>query len=164
VGVQELHGEYSINGGAFTTAAGTVRAGDQVRVQHTSAVAGLSAMDTTLTVGGVSATFRSRTGSADTTPAGFAFVDVTGARRGKQVTSYAVYPADFNTPVAITLSGAGAQYQLNNVGWTSAAGTVRPGDRVTLRLTASATANATVSTTVTVGGVSDTWNVTSGTK
>lgn len=54
-------GSYSINGGAFTTAAGTVNNGDTVQVQHTSSASFSTATNTTLTIGGVSDTFTSTT-------------------------------------------------------------------------------------------------------
>ena len=54
-------GEYSINGGAFTSAAGTVTNGQQVRVRHTSSGANSASVNTTLTIGGVSDTFTSTT-------------------------------------------------------------------------------------------------------
>jgi hypothetical protein len=152
-------GSYSVNGGAFTTQAGTVRNGDQVRVQHTSASSALASVATTLTIGGVSGTFTSQTSSVDTTPAGFVFHDVLDARRGKQVTSAAVTVTEFNAPVAISITGAGASYAINSGAYTTAPGTIRSGDRVTLRLIASPAAYATVSTTLTVGGTSDTWDV-----
>jgi len=54
-------GTYSINGGAFTAAAGTVVNGDQVRARHTSSASYLTATNTLVTIGGVSDTFTSTT-------------------------------------------------------------------------------------------------------
>ena len=54
---------YSINNGPFTTAPGTARNGDRVRVQHTSLGAGGHAVATTLKVGEKTATFTTRTAS-----------------------------------------------------------------------------------------------------
>lgn len=54
-------GTYSINGTAFTASAGTVVNGDQVQARHTSSASYLTATDTTVTIGGVSDTFRSIT-------------------------------------------------------------------------------------------------------
>lgn len=56
-------GEYSINGGAYTSTAGTVRNNETVTVRHTSfSVAGHDVI-TTLTIGAQSATFKSTTGA-----------------------------------------------------------------------------------------------------
>lgn len=54
-------GTYSINGAAFTASAGTVVNGDQVQARHTSSASYLTATNTTVTIGGVSDTFRSIT-------------------------------------------------------------------------------------------------------
>ncbi len=54
-------GLYSIDGGAFTSTAGTVADGSQVRVRHTSSAAPGTAVDTVLNVGGVTDTFTSTT-------------------------------------------------------------------------------------------------------
>jgi hypothetical protein len=67
-----VDGTYSINGGAFTSDAGSVSPGDSVRVRHTSHADASTAVDTVLTIGGVSDTFTSVTadagGTASTAP------------------------------------------------------------------------------------------------
>lgn len=50
-------GEYSVNGGAFTSASGTVNAGDSVKVRVLSSASYLTDTSTTLTIDGQSATF-----------------------------------------------------------------------------------------------------------
>jgi hypothetical protein len=59
-------GSYSINGGAFTSAPGTVQNGDTVRVRHTTSAALNTTTNTTLTIGGVSAVFTSVTFASNT--------------------------------------------------------------------------------------------------
>jgi hypothetical protein len=59
-------GSYSINGAAFTTSAGTVVLGDQVRAQHVSSASNATATNTAVTIGGVSDTFTSTTDSSAT--------------------------------------------------------------------------------------------------
>lgn len=54
-------GTYSKNGGAYGSAAGTARNGDKFRVRHTASASAATAVNTTLTVGGVSDQFRSTT-------------------------------------------------------------------------------------------------------
>ncbi|AVP95726.1 hypothetical protein C7S18_00295 [Ahniella affigens] len=157
-------GSYAINSGAFVTTAGTVNAGDQVRVRVTTAAAANTAVNATLTIGGVSANFTATTGSVDTTPNVFAFTDVVDARRGKSVTSASVTVNGINASVPITVSGAGVKYSKNGGTFTSNAGTVANGDQIRLQLTASANANTTVNAIATVGGISDTWSVTTGTR
>jgi len=54
-------GEYSINGGAWVTSAGTVNAGDTVQVRHTTSGAYATTVNTTLVVSGYSDTFTTTT-------------------------------------------------------------------------------------------------------
>lgn len=58
------NGEYSINGGAWTSAAGTIGNGDTVQVRHTSSASNSTQTTSTLTIGGVSGLFRSTTEAA----------------------------------------------------------------------------------------------------
>ena len=62
-------GTYSKNGGTYTSSDGTCVNGDTFRVQHTSSSSNSTAVNTTLTIGGVSDTFTSTTlaGSGGTT-------------------------------------------------------------------------------------------------
>ena len=55
------NGEYSINGGDYTNAVGTVANNDTVTVRHTSSANYATITDTTLSIGGVSDTFSSTT-------------------------------------------------------------------------------------------------------
>lgn len=54
-------GTYSRNGGAYTAAAGLAYPGDIFTVRHTSSASGQTAVNTVLTIGGVSDTFTSTT-------------------------------------------------------------------------------------------------------
>lgn len=152
-------GSYSINGGAFTTAAGTVNAGDQVRVQHLSSSAANAAVNTVLTVGGVSDTFTSTTGGIDNTPNTFAFVDTTG-KKNKAVTSQPVTISGINVAVPVSVSGGGARWSKNGGAFTTAAGTVSNGDVVRLQVVAPSSVGAKVDVVVNIAGSTDTWTVT----
>ncbi|MEM6730006.1 MAG: hypothetical protein AAF658_00535 [Myxococcota bacterium] len=57
-------GEYSIDGGAFTSAAGTINNNQTVAVRHTSSASINTSTNTTLSVGNVSDTFTSTTADA----------------------------------------------------------------------------------------------------
>lgn len=59
-----IGGTFSINGGAFSSTTTTVTQGDKIQVQHTSSSTESAAVDTVLTIGGVSDTFTSITGVA----------------------------------------------------------------------------------------------------
>lgn len=54
-------GEYSINGGAYTSAAGTVSVGNTVRARVTASASFLTAANVTVTIGGVGDTFTATT-------------------------------------------------------------------------------------------------------
>lgn len=68
-------GQYSVNGGAFASSPGTVENGDQVRVRHTASAMYSATVGTTVTIGGVSAIFRSRTKPNPDVAAGFVDYD-----------------------------------------------------------------------------------------
>ena len=57
-------GTYSKNSGAYVSTAGTAQNGDTFSVRHTSSASNSTAVDTTLTIGGVSDTFTSTTAAA----------------------------------------------------------------------------------------------------
>ncbi|HEX5755556.1 MAG TPA: hypothetical protein VFY12_04310, partial [Arenimonas sp.] len=160
--ISVVGGSYSINSGPFTTAPGTVVWLDEIRVRHTAAADAHSTVDTVLTVGGVSDTFSSTTGSTDTTPMAYTFVDVSGAKRNRYIYSSPVTVSGINATTPISVSGGSARYSINGGSYTSAAGTVRAGDQVRLEMRSSSASYSTVSTTVTIGGISDSWSVRTG--
>lgn len=103
----------------------------------------------------------------DTVPNAFAFTDTTGAAVSSVVTSSAVPILGFQrrTPISVT----GGEYRILNsiIGdavmqdWGSAPGFVEnPFYKVQLRGTSSASNSTATNVTVTIGGVSDTWSIT----
>lgn len=61
-------GEYQIDGGAWTSSAGTVTVGQTVKVRHTTSASNSTATNTVLTIGGVSDTFTTTTASGEVPP------------------------------------------------------------------------------------------------
>lgn len=61
-------GEYSVNGGAYTSTSGTVVAGDTVKVRHTASASNSTPTNTVLTIGGISDTFTTITVPAPAGP------------------------------------------------------------------------------------------------
>ena len=155
---------YSINGGAFTSVAGTVTNGQTVQVRHTSSASFSTATDTILTVGGVSDTFTSTTAAQDTMPNTFTFVDQSGpaVNPGTTITSAAVTIGGINSPAAISVSGAASsEYSVGcTATFTSSAGTITSGQTVCVRHTSSASFSTATDTILTIGGVSDTFTST----
>ena len=154
--------EFSIDDGAnWTSSATTVASGAKVKVRLTSSATGGAKHSATLTIGGVSDTWDVTTAS-DTAPDAFSFTDQTGVQGGQTVTSDAVTVAGINAAAAISVSGDGnPEFSIDDgANWMSSATTVASGAKVKVRLTSSATGGAKHSATLTIGGVSDTWDVT----
>jgi len=150
-------GEYSKNGGGYTSSTGTVVNGDTVKVRQTSSASGGVQTNCTLTIGGVSDTFNVTT-NTDTTPNAFTFVDQTGVAVSTAIESAAITVAGINSPATISVTGG--EYNKNDGAYTAASGTVSNGDSVKVKVTSSASNSTAVSAILTIGGVSDTFTVT----
>jgi hypothetical protein len=151
--------EYSIDGGPFTSAAGTVQPGDQVAVEVTAP----STYDTTatgvLTIGGTPSNFTVTTGAEPVLQG--SFTAITSAANSSAETSTPITVTGITSPAVISVTG-GAQYSINGGAFTSAPGTVQPGDQVVLQITAPSTYSTTATAVLTVGGISATYSVTTG--
>jgi hypothetical protein len=148
--------EYSIDGAAFTSAAGTVTNGQQVRVRVTSAGTPSTATAAQLNVGGVVANFTVTTQVTppDVVPDQFFFTDVENAEQGVVVESNIVTVTGMDPGAPISISGpagSNSQYRINGGAWTSAAGTINPGDTLQVRHTTASAAGRAVTSVVTVG-------------
>jgi hypothetical protein len=150
-------GEYSIDGGPWTTQGGMVVNNQQVRVSRRAPAPNVSA-SATLSIGGVRADFVV-TGFADSTPNPFGFVAVQGVPAGVAITSNAVPVSGINTASPISIIGG--EYSIDGQTFTSAPGFVVPTPYgLRLRVVSSTTPGATVSATVTIGGVSGSFSAT----
>ena len=153
-------GTYAINGGPYTSASGTVSNGSTVTVQQTSSANYSTTTDATLTIGGISDTFSVTTEAAppDITPDQFTFADRTGVALNTVINSNAITVSGLNaaTPISIV----GGTYTINGGPYTSASGTVSNGSTVTVQQISSPSYYTMTIATLTIGGVSDTFNVT----
>jgi hypothetical protein len=150
-------GQYSINGGAFTSVAGVVSPGAQVTVQLAAASGYSTSNSAVLTIGGVSSTFMVTTGAQPVLQGSFA--PVTGAAPSSIQTSNAIVVTGTTIPVPISVT-SGSAYSIDGGPFTSAPGTVQPGDQVVVQTTAASTYNTTSSAIVNVGGIASTYTVT----
>jgi len=126
-------------------------------------VSGSGAATLTLTGVPMTASAGTLTIPMDTTPDAFSFTDVTDATASTLYTSGAITVAGINGAATVTLSGTGANnaYEKNTSGtWTSAQGTANVGDTFKVRHTSSASASTATTSILTIGGVSDTYSVT----
>ena len=151
-------GTYSINGGGYTAAAGTVKNGDTVTVRQTSSASFTTLTTATLSIGGVNGAFDVTTASADTTPDAFTFSARVNVARNSLVTSNAITVSGIDSASPISI--AGGSYAINGGAYTSASGTVNNGDTVTLQQTSSASYATLTVATLTIGGVSGAFDVT----
>jgi hypothetical protein len=95
----------------------------------------------------------------DTTPDQFTFVDQSGVALSSEITSAAITVTGIDAAAAITITGG--TYDINSSGtFTSDAGTVNNGDTVRARGTSSDQYLTGVDVVVTIGGVSDTFTIT----
>lgn len=160
-------GTYSKNGAAFTAAAGTVVAGDTVRVALTTSASFSTTNTATVTIGGVAGTYDVVTRAADTTPDAFTFTDVAGATPAPAVyTSNQITVAGIEAAAALTFGVSGGtvhEYQIGAGAWTAVgATTIDNGQQLRVRMTSPGGANQAGNITVTIGGVSDTYSVSTG--
>jgi predicted secreted protein len=91
-------------------------------------------------------------------PDQFAFVDVTEAERNTIYISNTIVLTGLTEPAPISISIS--EYRVNGGAWVSSAGSVNPGDSIEVRLTSGATFESATGATLTVGGISDTYSVT----
>jgi len=152
------NGEYQINGGSWILSSGTVNNGDTVTVRQTTSSSFSTKTDAVLTIGGVSGTFSATTQAADAIPDAFSFADQTDVLISTLVSSNTITVSGMNT--VATISIAGGEYRVNSGLWSSSAGTANSGDTITVRQTSSASYSTKTDATLTIGGVSDTFSIT----
>jgi PKD repeat protein len=103
---------------------------------------------------------------AGTYPDAFTFTDRTNIAKNTAVESNAITVTGISNPAAISISGNSGVYAISTNGgsswgdWTSSAGTVNLNDQVKVRQTSSSSYSTKTDTALTIGGVSDTFSVT----
>jgi hypothetical protein len=97
---------------------------------------------------------------ADYIPNAFTFTDITGATRTTDYVSNSITVAGTDTASAITITGG--TYSKNAAAYTSNAGTVVATDTVTVKVASSGSYSTAVNAALTIGTVSDTYTVTTG--
>jgi hypothetical protein len=153
-------GTYSINSGSYKSTSDTVNNGDTVTVRITSSGNYSTTKSAILTIGMVSDTFSVTTEAAppDTIPVQFTFTDKTGVALNTAVISNAITVSGINEAASISITGG--MYSISGGLYTSDVGTVNNGDTVTVQLASSGNYSTKTEATLTIGGVSDTFSVT----
>jgi len=142
-------GKYSINGGQYTSDSGIVNNGDSITVQLTSSNSSTSTSNAKLTIGDVSAPFNVTTQ--------FIFIHQTKVALNTAVKSNTIKVLGFNAEEPISITGG--KYSINGGPYTSASGTVNNGDTVSVQLFSSGSYSTITSAKLTIGGVSNTFEV-----
>jgi Tol biopolymer transport system component len=96
--------------------------------------------------------------SFDDTPDPFSFTNLIGVPLNTAIISNTIAISGINTGAPISISGG--EYAINGGLFTSSIGTVNNGDTVTVRLTSSSSISTTTEATLTIGGISNTFSVT----
>lgn len=122
-----------------------------VRLENAQGGAGIGLASATVTV-------QSEDVPPDTTPDAFSFNDQSGLPLNAEVTSNEIVVGGINAPAGIDITGG--EYSVDGEAFTDEPGTVANGARVRVRVVASNAYTTTVSATLTIGGVSDTFSVT----
>lgn len=97
-------------------------------------------------------------GSVDTTPDQFNFSDVTGAALATEYTSDLITVSGIASAAAISVIDG--TYSVDGGTYTATAGSVNNGDTVKVRGTSSGSNSTAVNVVLTIGGVSDTFSIT----
>jgi hypothetical protein len=148
------NGEYSIDGHDFTAAAATINGGQSVVVRHRSAAAAATVTESTLTIGGVSASFRSTTDPVDSSVHPFVFLDVDNVTPDFLAVSDPIVV--MGVTVSVPVSVVGGEWSTDGMNFRSDPGVVSNLTPIILRQR-SGPAGTTVSATLTVGDQSDHW-------
>lgn len=153
-------GTYSINGVAHGSDSAIVNNGSIVTVQVMSSGNYFTKTEATVTIGGVSDTFSVTTlpSPGVTPPDQFTFADQTGVALNTLVTSNAITVSGITMGVPISITGG--TYSINDESYTNAEGIVYSGDSVTVQQTSSDSYSAQTDATLNIGGVTDTFSVT----
>jgi len=155
-------GEYAIDGGAYTSAAGTIASDQTITVRVTSANASGGSAETTLTIDTVAATFSVTSlvqSTTDSTPDAFSFSDITDAGLDVVVESNEITITGTDTDAAISI--AGGEYAIDGGAYTSNAGTIASDQTITVRVTSANASGGSAETTLTIDTVAATFTVTS---
>jgi YVTN family beta-propeller protein len=94
----------------------------------------------------------------DATPDPFTFIDQSKAALNTLIESSSITVSGINTAAPISVTGG--EYSVNGGSYTAVSGTVTNGQAITVRVMSSANWSMTIDAILTIGGVSDTFSVT----
>lgn len=152
-------GSYSINGGPFTSAAGTVGNNARVSARGTASTSAGTTTNVAISIGGVSSSFRITTvRTADTTPNPFSFPATTQAAPGSLQNSDPITVTGLTAASPISI--VGGFYSIDGQAFTDAPGSVSNNASVVVQVLSAFGYLETREAVLTIGGVSGTYRVT----
>lgn len=146
-------GTYSINGGTYTSDAGTAENDDEISVRHTSSSSSETAVNTVLTIGGVSDTFTSTTEANQSLVINDqTFYVLNGATAGQAAVSPTATDAENDELTwSITAGNTNTDWQINSsTGQISNLNTLDSGTTASYSLTVQVTDGVTAADTATI--------------
>lgn len=149
-------GEYSIDGGVFTAADGTVENDDNVTVRLTASDDFGDKTKAIVTIGGVKGKFFVKTERKDNTPDEMIFAPVVGADKSELVESEAIKVEGINTEVTAKIKNG--KLSVNGGNYVTEA-QVNDGDTIKLQVTAPSSYDASKEYIVRVGRISASFEV-----
>ena len=158
VAISISSGKYAVNGGDYVDTNGFVISGDTVEVRQTSSAEFLTTTRAILSIGATNATFAVTTSAADTAPNPFYFIPRDDAEADTLYESNTITISGINAPAPITI--VGGEYAIDGGTYTTVAETVTNGQTVSIRQTSSSSPSDTTDAVLTIGGISDTFSVT----
>jgi len=148
--VSITNGTYVVNSGGQDA---NVSNGDVITVTQTTSDEFDTEKITTLTIGGVSATFKTKTKKEDTTPDDFSFDSNSSVPLNTEITSNTITINGLTNGTSLNVAVENGEYEINGGGFTNAEGSVSNGDTITLKQTSANTQSTSNSTKLTVGNV-----------
>ena len=150
--------QLSKNQGAYTTNGTIAVNGDDFRIRVLSSSSNGTSTSGTLTIGTVSDTYQVTTGQ-DTTVDSYDFTNQNSLELSTLVYSNTETITGISTGVSVSISGNSAEFSING-GSYGTSGTITNNQTLRLRMNTSGSFSTNTSTTVNVGGVTDTWTIT----
>lgn len=146
-------GQYRIDSGAWTSAAGNIAVNATLTVRHVSASTATTPKLSKVTVGVYSTDFKTTTSSVDQTPDAFDFGIKTGQIGNAPVESDPTTLSSYNTGIPIQ-PGPGIEYSLGGSNtWSNVSGTLVEGQSIKVRHVTSPNHLGYTKTYLKVGGV-----------
>lgn len=158
VAISITGGQYQVDGGAWTSSAGTITVGKKVKVKLTTSALFSTLANATLTIGGFAAAYNVTTKASIGTPTAFSFTNQLNVATSTLRTSETITIAGLDAAVNVTVTDG--ELSKNGGAWSTSATTCTNGDTFAVRHTSAAGASSIVTTTLQVGNFAESFSST----